>query len=108
MHEQQEEHRASEDAVAADHQRAPAETIREQAAERRGEGAETEHEEDETRTGARAGQLLHPDRHHDEHRPVAEGRERLSGDEQARVAVGEEAAHQARSRARWRTVTRPA
>src|SRR2546430_11850402 len=59
----------------------------EEAAERRGKGAEAEHEEDETGAGARAGQDLHPDRHHDEHRPVAERRECLAGDEQARVAV---------------------
>ena len=98
--EQQHEHERAEHAVGDDHQRPPAHPVGEQPTERREQRARGEGEERQPGERARAGQRLHPDREDDQHRPVAERRQRLAGEQQPGVAVREEGAHQARSRAR--------
>ena len=55
--------------------------------------AEREHEEDEPGGGVRSGQHLRPDGEDEEHRPVAEHRERLARQEEADVAAAEQLAH---------------
>src|SRR5439155_26509097 len=81
-------------AVRDDHQRPSAHPVGEKPAERRQKRAGGEDEEREARERARPGQRLHPDREDDKHCPVAERGERLAGDQQPRVAIGEKPAHQ--------------
>src|SRR5262249_2294562 len=67
----------------------------EQSRERSEERPQAEDAEDDAGLGRRAGQRLHPHGKRDEHRPVAEGGQRLPREEQTRVAVRKQRLHQA-------------
>ena len=92
--EQEHEHDRPEHAVGDDHQRPPAHPVGEQPAEWRQQRARGEGEERQAGERARPGQRLHPDREDDEHRPVAERRQRLPGEQEPGVAMRQERAHQ--------------
>ncbi|MCW3066182.1 MAG: hypothetical protein JWN32_3354 [Solirubrobacterales bacterium] len=94
VHQQQEEDARREHQIRHDHQRAPAHAIDEEAAERRERGRREDRQERQAGRRVRAGQRLRPHAEHEEHRAVAEGRQRLTRDEEPRVAVGEEPPHQ--------------
>ena len=98
--EEEQQDRAGEQEVDGNHQRPLADAVREQAGQGAEERTEPEDHEDEPGGGRRARQRLHPHGEHDEHRPVAKGGERLPGEEQACVAVGEELLHQAARKTR--------
>src|SRR5262249_1907940 len=83
-----------EHGVGDDHQRPAAHPVGKEPAERRQERARGEDEERQAGERARPGQRLHPDREDDEHRPVAERGQRLAGEQQPYVAIGENLPHQ--------------
>ncbi len=105
VHEEQQADDAGHRDVRRDHQRSLAHAVDEQSAERRGEAREREDEEDETGLRVRAGQHLGPDAEDDDHRPVAEHRERLPREEQTHVAAAEQRAHQAARKTRKSPLT---
>src|SRR6266566_5517579 len=68
--------------------------VDDEAADGGDEAGEREHEEHEPGLRVRAGQHLRPDPEDDDHRPVAEHRQRLPGEEQPHVAACEQRLHQ--------------
>src|SRR5581483_3392429 len=93
VHEEKKAHHAGEGELRADHQRPLHDSVDEEAAERRGEAREREHEEDEPRGAVRPGELLRPDREREEHHPVAEHRDGLAGEELPDVPACEQGSH---------------
>src|SRR5207253_4297692 len=94
VHEQQQAHDRGEAQMRRDHQRALAQPVDDEPADRRDQPGEREHEEHEPGLRVRAGQNLRPDAEDDDHRPVAEHRQRLASEEQAHVAACDQRAHQ--------------
>ena len=90
VHEEQQEHRHCEEDVRDDHQRPSTHTVGEHARERGGQAPRREHEEDEPRGRVRSRERLRPDPEDDDQSPVAEQRDSLAAEEQARVAGAEQ------------------
>jgi hypothetical protein len=88
--ERHERHRGAE--VDRDQEPAARGAVDEDAAERREHGGGDDGEEREARGGVRASELLGPDAEHEEHRAVAEERQRLPGEQEPRVAHAEQGA----------------
>src|SRR5439155_23061825 len=74
-----------------------AQPVDDEAAEWSDEPREREHEEDESGGTVRPRQHLRPDAEDDDHRPVAEHRQGLAGEEQPEVRPREQRLHQARN-----------
>jgi hypothetical protein len=75
---------------------AAADPVDQQPGQRRCELRRDHAQDHQTRRGARAGQVLGPEAEREPQRRIAEQRERLAGEEEASVAMGQQPPHQSR------------
>ena len=103
VHEQEQAHRRREREMRHDHQPPLRQPVDDDPAERRYEPGHAEEEEDDPGLRIRPGEDPRPDAERDEHRPVAEHRQELAGEEEADVRAAEDGAHASYAARKTRT-----